>query len=153
MAWRIEYKNGVENKVLRLTEGNMCLLGRGPHNDINILHRLTSKNHGILLVSSEGDLHYIDEGSTNGTFHANRKMDEQGRLEKIPAHTVFQLQDNSVLSLVKETPGTTKTREPTHLISIFHEPITQKGGKNKTPASTRLAELILNVAKSKTGRN
>lgn len=59
---------------LHFTQGKRLSVGRSKENDLAIADGSVSKNHGSLVINSEGKFVVADTGSTNGTFINGNRM-------------------------------------------------------------------------------
>ena len=57
--------------------GAMTTIGRHPHNIIQILDRIVSKEHAQIIRQPDGSFLYRDLGSLNGSFYKNERVDER----------------------------------------------------------------------------
>ena len=57
--------------------GAMTTIGRHPHNIIQILDRIVSKEHAQIIRQPDGNFLYRDLGSLNGSFFKNERVDER----------------------------------------------------------------------------
>ena len=57
--------------------GAMTTIGRHPHNIIQILDRIVSKEHAQVIRQPDGHFLYRDLGSLNGSFFKNERVGER----------------------------------------------------------------------------
>ena len=57
--------------------GSLTTIGRHPHNTIQILDRIVSKEHAQVIQQPDGRFLYRDLGSLNGSFYKNERVSER----------------------------------------------------------------------------
>ncbi len=101
-----KYKDSPHEEVYKI-EKDTVSAGRLPSNDIALLDSSVSRNHFIIKRESGG--YYIyDNGSSNGTFLNNKKIDSRARLndlDQISAGSVTFVFREEELTTIKEIPS------------------------------------------------
>jgi len=62
------------HRNLRLEEGNVWRLGRSPKCNIELSDETISRNHAMIQRAENGEFHFIDLGSQNGSFINDRRV-------------------------------------------------------------------------------